>query len=402
MISDGYYHQDFKAFFPPLERVALGLKYSHILLIAQQYHKLGLPQAALRLYAQVDTPESLASIAAYNAFGSMSQGVRFEIDPSNPGSIDYALQSVKEEMMMPPEEAARQAWLNAEAAGRDPSLISNIEILVASARAVSYLRVNDAEEAIKQAERISPFTNNADAQYIAAMVYSSQGMTDKAIAKLDELARLARQHPINFPDTSYFDAIRSTSTFKELRISRVFTDYPAVALWAKLEKKQLAKLDERVNIWASEGYKALINRHLSHYVEHNADLGIERNDNSYFRNAETAANKAAEILGMNGDTANLLAIVYNRTNQHDAAAALLLEHKDFLSPKGLFEFALALKLTGNDKGAYQCLEQALHAQPGLWGYTDRKPYSILNGLSSQPGFEMLMVLTKAIIGPSTS
>lgn len=401
-MPDSAYHQDFEAFFSPLEKIALGLKNSHIFSRAQQYHDSGLPQAALMLYGQVDTPDNLASMAAYNVLCLESSYVDIFIEQSNQESMDTALDIFKENMEMPPEEAAREAWLDAEAAAKDPDLISNIEILVASACAVSYLRVGNAEEAINQAERLSPFTDNSLAQYIAAMVYSSQGMNDKAIAKLDALARLERQYPINFPDTHYFDAIRGTDKFRELRLNGVFTGYPTEAPWAELTKEQLDKLVEMANILATEQYNSFIIGPLAHYIEHNADLGIEHNDNSYFANAETAANKAVEIVGMNGDTANLRAIVYNSTNRHDAAAKLLLAHKDFLHPGGLFELALALKLTGNDNGAYQCLEQALDAEPRLLGYMNQKPYSILNDLSSQHGFQMLMVRTEAINDPSTS
>lgn len=390
MIPHDNYHQDFGAFFPPLEQMALGAKNYWLLIYEGQYRKLGFPQVALALYAKIDTPESILNIAKYGIISTqVEQSIDWEIDPDDEKSLDGMLQQVKKSVMFP-QEAAKQAWNNAQAVGIDHNLVSKIEAEIASSSAISYLQVGNKEDALKQADRLSAFADNPVAQYTAAAVYASQGKKKEAIDRLDALYRLSQTDKTYLPDAQYFDSVRQEAIFQTLKIGGVISGAMADMSFAMLSEEQVSILIKKANISAWEGYKSFITSSLCDYVSLHLDFAATDNDPSHLRNATDAAEKAVDILGINGTTAELLGLVYNKANRHKDAADALLSQEHSLSSGGKFELAAALALCGDSQGAFSRLMEALYTNRELAQYMDMEPYTALRQLISRPEFAMRM------------
>lgn len=367
------HHQDSGAFLRALEATALGLRDNYLLHAAIGYHNHGLPQVALELGRQIDNPQSIQNIAKYLAFFASAKGLGFT---GHEESLDKLLD---DDGILASEEAVQNTLINS--ARIDPDFASIIEVQIATGLLISNLTVGNTIEIIKQADRLSVFTDDAKAQYASALAYASLGMQHKATAGLHRLLELA---VAPFPDSSYLDSVRSEEAFKALKTRGIIVGNAELEFagtetlsYPTLAEDQIKALTERSNKIAREQNKPFILRLLSNYIVYCSYLGSKEGNFSYFKNAEDAANKAVEIFGLNEATARLLAIIYNRTNRQNASIELLLPRESEFSPRATLELATAFALSGDYNAALPRLDNALQRDPTLSNLLRQNAYSRL-------------------------
>tara|TARA_Y100000310_G_scaffold47186_1_gene43768 strand:- start:450 stop:1640 length:1191 start_codon:yes stop_codon:yes gene_type:complete len=388
MVSEEDFELKFPAFREKAEKSALGAGHSSLLDSATEYHSTGLPEVALTLLNWLDTQENIASIVDFESdLGPLEESVDIKADPKVLRGKDPLVDRIIS-MSEGQGQYGEGSQTSENKSSDDSSGIAIVEAQIARHKALIHLTLGNTKEALMQTDCLAGYTDDPEAQYTATVVYSSQGMRDRTLFSLERLAQLGYGGP--FSNSQYFEFVRGENVFRELQSRGFITqevDYPLP--FAHQSEDQTSLLVERAWQKAEQERRSHLVDLIVDYVNFNANPHD-------LEDAEAASNEAVVIDGMNGRTAGLLGLVYNRSGRYEDAFYVLSNEEKSLSPDGLLELALALTMLGEGKNAYSKLERALTFDPSLYNWLQEEAFAPLKQLESQPGYPQFMAMTNAI------